>query len=187
MTSSSVTTVPRLVRVCDPFGKLLVSRCGAPTYNVSASSLLESAETIGMESNDIRVKHVNVVIRNPADLSRCWEGRFLIDTDAIGSLVPRLYLEAVRLDPKGQRVYELADGSEIKMDITTGDIEFMDEITAGLIIIIGDADAEPLMGVAALEFAGVEVDSRSQRLKKLPADRLRTSSPAATSVSISSA
>ena len=186
MTSSSVTTVPRLVRVCDPFGKLLASRCGAPTYNVFASSLLESAETIRVESNDIRVNHLNVVIRNPADLSRCWEGRFLIDTDAIGSLVPRLYLEAVRLDPKGQRVYELADGSEIKMDVTTGDIEFMDEIIVGLII-IGDADAEPLMGVAALEFAGVEVDPRSQRLKKLPADRFRTSSPAATSVSISSA
>ena len=186
MTRSSVTAVLRFGRVCYPFGTLLASRCGASTYNVSASALLESAETIGVESNDIRVKHVNFVIRNPADLSRCWEGRFLIDTDAIGSLVPRLYLEAVRLDPKGQRVYELAEGSEIKMDVTTGDIEFMDEITAGLII-IGDADAEPLMGVAALEFAGVEVDSRSQRLKKLPADRLRTSSPAATSVSISSA
>ena len=62
----------------------------------------------------------------------------------------------------------------------------MDEMTVGLII-IGDADAEPLMGVAALEFAGVEVYPPSQRLKKLPADRLRTSSPAAPSVSISSA
>ena len=186
MTSSAVTTVPRLVRVCDPFGKLLASRCGAPTYNVSASSLLESAETIGVESNDMRVRHVNVVIRNPTELSRCWERRFLIDTDAINSLVPRPHLETIGLGLKGQRVYELADGSEIKTYVTTGDIEFMDEITAGLII-IDDADAEPLMGVAALEFAGVEVDSRSQRLKKLPADRLRTSSPAATSVSISSA
>ena len=133
----------------------------------------------------MRVRHVNVVIRNPTELSRCWERRFLIDADAINSLVPRPHLETIGLGLKGQRVYELADGSEIKTYVTTGDIEFMDEITAGLII-IGDADAEPLMGVAALEFAGVEVDSRSQRLKKLPPDRLRTSSPAATSVSISS-
>ena len=59
------------------------------------------------------------------------------------------------------------------MDVTTGDIEFMDEITAGLII-IGDAGAEPLLGVTALASAGVEVDPQSQRLKKLPAVRLKT-------------
>ena len=118
------------------------------------------------------VTHVNVVIRNPAEPSRSREGRFLVDTGAIDSLVPRPQLESIGLVPKGQRVYELADGREIKMDVTTGDLEFMDELTAG-IIIMGDADAEPLLGVTALESAGVEVDPQSQRLKKLPAIRLK--------------
>ena len=59
------------------------------------------------------------------------------------------------------------------MDVATGDIEFMDEITAGLII-IGDADADRLLGVTALESAGVEIDPQSQRLKKRPAVRLKT-------------
>ena len=119
------------------------------------------------------VTHVNVVIRNPAEPSRSWEGSFLVDTGAIDSLVPRPHLESIGLMPKGQRTHELADGSEVRMDVTTGDIEFMDEITAGLII-IGDADAEPLLGVTALESAGVEVDPQSQRLKKLPSVRLKT-------------
>ena len=118
------------------------------------------------------VTHVKVTIRNPADPSRSWEGPFLVDTGAIDSLVPRPHLEAIGLTPKAQRVYETADGREITMDVTTGEIEFMDEITAGRII-FGDPDAEPLLGVTALESAGVEVDPQNQRLKKLPAVRLK--------------
>ena len=49
----------------------------------------------------------------------------------------------------------------------------MGEITAGLII-FGDADAEPLLGVTALESGGIEVDPQRQRLKKLPAVRLKS-------------
>ena len=119
------------------------------------------------------VTHVTVTIRNPAEPDRTWEGLFLVDTGAIGSLVPRPHLEAIGLKPKAQRVHELADGSEIKMDITTGDIEFMGEIVDGTII-FGDADVEPLLGVTALESVGIEVDPRNQRLKRLPATRLKS-------------
>ncbi len=69
-------------------------------------------------------------------------------------------------------MYELADGSEVKMDITTADIEFMGDIVGGTII-FGDAGAEPLLGVTALESVGIEVDPHNQRLKKLPATRLK--------------
>lgn len=58
------------------------------------------------------------------------------------------------------------------MDVTSGDIECMGELTAG-IIIFGDSGAEPLLGVTALESAGIEVDPQNQRLKKLPAVRLK--------------
>ena len=71
-----------------------------------------------------------------------------------------------------RRVYELADGREITMEITTADIEFMGE-TVGGTILFGAADAEPLLGVTALESVGIEVDPSSQRLKRLPAVRLK--------------
>ena len=116
--------------------------------------------------------HVTVTIRNPAEPDRTWEGLFLVDTAAVDSLVPGPHLEAIGLGPKGQRVYELADGSEVKMDITTADIEFMGDIVGGTII-FGDAGAEPLLGVTALESVGIEVDPHNQRLKKLPATRLK--------------
>ena len=116
--------------------------------------------------------HVTVTIRNPAAPDKAWEGLFLVDTGATDSLVPRPQLEAIGLRPKGQRVYELADGSEIRMDITTADIEFMGEIVGGTVL-FGDAETEPLLGVTALESVGIEVDPNNQQLKRLPAVRLK--------------
>ena len=118
------------------------------------------------------VTHVTVVMRNPADPEKTWEGLFLVDTGAIDCLVPRPHLEAIGLKAKGQRVYGLADGSDLKMDITTGDIEFMGEIVGGTIV-FGETNAEPLLGVTALESVGIEVDPRNQTLKRLPSTRLK--------------
>ena len=81
-------------------------------------------------------------------------------------------MEAIGLQPRGQRVYELADGRKIKVDITVAEIEFMGEIVGGTII-FGEAGAEPLLGVTALESVGIEVDPTNQRLKRLPAVRLK--------------
>ena len=117
--------------------------------------------------------HVTVTIRNPAEPDRTWEGLFLVDTGATDSLVPRPHLESIGLIPKGQRVYELVDGREIRMDITTADIEFMGEIVGGTIL-FGEANTEPLLGVTALESVGIEVDPLNQRLKRLPAVRLKS-------------
>ena len=77
--------------------------------------------------------HVTVTIRNPAEPDRAWEGLFLVDTGATDSLVPRPQLEAVGLQPKGRRSYELADGSEITVDVTTADLEIMGETVGGTI------------------------------------------------------
>ncbi len=116
---------------------------------------------------------VTVTVRNPAEPNRSWDGLFLVDTGATDSMVSRVHLEAIGLKPKGQRVYELADGSEFTFDITTADLEFMGEIVGGTII-ISDDDVEPLLGVTALESVGIEIDPKNQRLKRLPAVRLKT-------------
>ena len=50
--------------------------------------------------------------------------------------------------------------------------KFIGEIV-GATILMGDTDAEPLLGVTALESVGIEVDPNSQTLKKLPAVRLK--------------
>ncbi|MCD4817352.1 MAG: clan AA aspartic protease [Candidatus Cloacimonetes bacterium] len=120
--------------------------------------------------------HVTVRITNPADTNRFWEGLFLVDSGAFDSLVPKDKLEEIGIKPKGQRTYELADGTEIKMKIGTADIEFMGEIVGGTII-FGEPDTEPILGVTALESVGIEIDPQNQRLKRLPAVRLKKIMP----------
>ena len=116
--------------------------------------------------------HVAVTIRNPAEPHRTWERLFPVDTGATDSLVSRQHLESIGLAAKGQRVYELADGRETRMDVTTADIEFIGEIVGGTIL-FGESNVEPLPGVTALESVGIEVDPNNQRLKRLPAIRLK--------------
>ena len=117
---------------------------------------------------------VTVRITNPAEPDRFWEGLFLVDTGVTDSLVPRPHLEAIGLKPKGKRIYALADGSELVLDATVAEIEFMGEFVGGTVI-FGDAEAEPLLGMTALASVGIELDPLSQRLKRRPAVRLKRS------------
>lgn len=119
------------------------------------------------------ITQVTAAVRNPARPNDMWEGLFLVDTGAVDCLVPGKHLRALGLTPRGQRKYELADGQEITLDIGVAEVEFMGE-RVGATVIFGPDDAEPILGVTALESVGIEVDPRSQRLKRLPAVRLKS-------------
>ena len=54
------------------------------------------------------------------------------------------------------------------MEISNADIEFVGEIVDSTSI-FGNAEAETLLGVTALESVGTEVDPADPRLKRLPA------------------
>ena len=116
--------------------------------------------------------HVHVTIRNPADLSRSWEGRFLVDTGATESVVPGAALSGIGVLPRTRREYELADGRRQTFGTATAELEVMGEIV-GRTVVFGPDDAEPLLGCTALESAGLEVDPRNQTLKRLPAIPLK--------------
>lgn len=116
--------------------------------------------------------HVTVAVSNPADAERRWEALFLVDTGATDCLVPANQLHALGIKPEGRRTYELANGQELTVQIGIARIEFMGEFV-GATVIFGPDDAEPLLGVTALESVGIEVDPKNQRLKRLPAVRLK--------------
>jgi clan AA aspartic protease len=116
--------------------------------------------------------HVTVTVTNPADPQRQWEGEFLVDIGATDCLIPAKHLRAIGIEPRSKRVYELADGSERAFDVGVAVIEFMGEVAGGLVL-FGNDNAEPLLGVTALESVGIEVDPKNQRLKRLPAVRLK--------------
>jgi clan AA aspartic protease len=117
--------------------------------------------------------HVTAAVCNPSDPERRWEALFLVDTGAIDCLAPGRHLREIGLKPEGRRTYELADGTELVMEVAVARVEFMGEIV-GATVIFGADDAEPILGVTALESVGIEVDPQNQRLKRLPAVRLKT-------------
>ena len=120
------------------------------------------------------VTQVTVTVINPADPQRQWEDLFLVDTGAIDCLIPRKHLREIGIEPEGRRTYELADGSKVVMDIAVVRVEFMGEMV-GVTAIFGADDDEPLLGETALESVGIEIDPQNQRLKQLPAVRLKRS------------
>lgn len=118
------------------------------------------------------ITQVTVAVSNPGNPKRRWEGLFLVDTGAIDCMIPGNRLREIGIKPEGKRTYELADGTEIVMDVAVARIDFMGEFV-GATVIFGKEGTEPILGVTALESVGIEVDPQNQRLKRLPAVRLK--------------
>ena len=124
--------------------------------------------------------YVDVTIRNPAEPQRSWTGKYLVDTGAFDTLVPRVRLEAIGLEPRGRREYALAYDRSIALDITAAEIEFEGEVVGGTIA-YGEEAVKPLLGVTTLESGGFEVDPRNEKLKRMPTVQLKTARNRATS------
>ena len=120
--------------------------------------------------------HVTVAVRNTADISKTWEALFLVDTGATDSMAPASALQAIGIDPINSRTYELAYGSTHEIEYGLARLDWMGEVSAG-IILFGPEEAEPILGVTALESAGIVVDPRTQKLKRLPAIPLKAKKP----------
>jgi hypothetical protein len=74
--------------------------------------------------------------------------------------------------------YELADGSVHEYPFGLARLEFLGEITAGRVV-FGPDDAEPILGVTALESVGITIDPANRTLKRLPAIPLKRARDAA--------
>lgn len=122
------------------------------------------------------ITQVTAAVRNPSRSEEAWEALFLVEAGAVDCLVPGKHLRELGIEPRGKRIYELADGTEVTFEVGVAEIEFMGE-RVGATVIFGADDAEPILGVTALESVGIEVDPRSQRLKRLPSVRLKTIKP----------
>ena len=101
-----------------------------------------------------------------------YESVFLVDTGAIDSMAPASELDRIGGRREGRMSYELADGTIREYPYGLVRIEFLGEVTAGRVI-FGDPNAEPLLGVTALESVGIFVDPATKSLKRLPAISLK--------------
>ena len=81
-------------------------------------------------------------------------------------MAPASDLKRIGIQPVGKKEYELASGELAVFDFGLAEITFMGEITAGQVL-FGPDDTEPLLGVIALESAGLVVDPKNQSLRRL--------------------
>ena len=116
--------------------------------------------------------HVTVKLRSLGSSNGSYEADFLVDTGATDSLAPAAELNKIGVQPVDRTVYELANGVVVEDPFGLVEITFMGEVTAGRVI-FGPDNAEPLLGVTALESVGVTIDPASRTLKRLPAIPLK--------------
>ena len=116
--------------------------------------------------------HVPVTLRPLGRPGLAFSAPFLVDSGATDCLVPAAQLRKLKVRPIGRTAYELADGTVHRYPFGLAQIELMGEVTAGRVI-FGPDDAEPLLGVPALESVGITIDPANRTLKRLPAIPLK--------------
>ena len=116
--------------------------------------------------------HVTARISDLAKQGSAFEAEFLVDTGSIDCLVPRDRLLTAGIVPEGKAVYELANGQPVEYEYGFARVSFFGEETV-VQVIFGPSDAEPILGVVALENTGVVVDPVTRDLKRLHAKPLK--------------
>jgi len=115
---------------------------------------------------------VTVTISDLGKARKPYENEFLVDTGVVDCLVPASKLKKAGVKPEGRSVYELADGTPVEYEFGFARVSFMGAETVAQII-FGPEDAEPILGVVALENTGIGIDPRTKRLLKMTAKSLK--------------
>lgn len=112
--------------------------------------------------------YVTVTASNLARDTEPYEAEFLVDTGAIHCRAAADQLAKAGIAVEGKAVYELANGEPVEYEHGFARISFLGDETVSKII-FGPPNIEPILGVVALESAGIVVDPVSQTLKRLHA------------------
>src|SRR5438093_6391819 len=87
----------------------------------------------------------------------------LVDTGSTYTWIPRARFAALGIAPEFRREFELADGRVIELDMAVASARLNGQ-TLPTLVIFGERDTEPLLGVFTLEGFGMAVDPLNERL-----------------------
>ncbi len=89
--------------------------------------------------------------------------RFLVDTGAFYTMVPRDILESLRIRPIRQETFQFADGRKARWKVGEAQVS-IDGRQATRLVVFGKPGTQPLLGADTLEGLALTVDPRRRRL-----------------------
>ena len=93
--------------------------------------------------------------------------RFLVDTGAFFSVVPREILSGLKVLPMREETVQFADGRKARWKLGGVRLE-VDGRSVTTLVLFGKKGTQPLLGAYSLEGLGLSVDSRRRRLVHTP-------------------
>jgi clan AA aspartic protease len=111
--------------------------------------------------------YVTAVLTHPRDSTRQRKLRFLVDTGAFFSVVPRDVLSTLKVSPLREETVQFADGRKARWKVGEVRLEMNGRLVTTLAL-FGKKGTQPLLGAYSLEGLGLSVDSRHRRLVPMP-------------------
>lgn len=105
-------------------------------------------------------------VSNILQTSKAAEVQFIVDTGAMWTVVPSKILGRLKIKPRGETKFELANGQVSHFSIGDAYIE-VHGITRATTVVFGSEEAPALLGVTTLEQLGLEVDPVTGKLKPM--------------------
>jgi len=111
--------------------------------------------------------YVNGVLTHPSDSKRQRQLRFLVDTGAFFTVVPRDVLMALKVSPMGEERGRFADGRRARWKVGEVRLDINGRSVATLVL-FGKKGTQSLLGAYSLEGLRLSVDLRHRRLVPMP-------------------
>jgi predicted aspartyl protease len=111
--------------------------------------------------------YVRASVINPADPKKKFHLRFLVDSGAVYSVVPKSHLRKLGITPRGSKTFTLADGTEISRKYGHAVFVLKDAEGASPVI-FGEQGDNTLLGMVSLEALGYILDPFRRELRPLP-------------------
>ncbi len=110
---------------------------------------------------------LEIEVGNPANPKVTETIKFLVDSGAVYSVVPKQVLKRLGIKPLGTQAFRLADGSKIARQ--KGGALFKRGKRIGVAdVIFGEKGDSNLLGALTLEALGLSLDPLRRKLKPLP-------------------
>jgi clan AA aspartic protease len=111
--------------------------------------------------------YVNGTVSHPHEPRLKRDVRFLVDTGAFFTVVPRDMLSALNIRPVGEETVQFADGRKARRKVGEARLR-LDSRWVTTLVLFGKKGSQPLLGTYSLEGLGLTVDSRRRRLVRMP-------------------